>query len=234
MFSPNVEKASHHSADRCWSYLHYSYQLNVFFDFTQFRVIICDHTYISVFVLNIYLLALHCAHASCVHWQWRHSTIRILSGGLVPHQHHLWGSFANAPVARHNQLGWLAFRIAHQKRYSSLAACVAGAGVPFVLLWLHCSLRRYNSRRSRCKWRVAHSRLVMYWGRTPGTFLNWRLAFSNKSAEAWISSMETWHSVSWLIDVAMRWIAASSIGPLPVHETKVLKAKREILGIVSG
>ena len=76
-----------------------------------------------------------------------------------------------------------------------------------------------NSRRSWCKWRVARSKSVMYW---PGTFLNWRLAFSNNSAEAWVSSMETWHSVSWVIDVAMRWIAACSIGPLPESETKVL------------
>ena len=63
---------------QCWKASHHSALLLIvsplflpverFFDFTQFRVITCDHTYMSVFVLNIYLLALHCAHASCVHW----------------------------------------------------------------------------------------------------------------------------------------------------------------------
>ena len=67
--------------------------------------------------------------------QRRCSTLRVLSGGLFLHQHHLRGIFANALVARHSQLGRLVFRIALQKRCSSLAACVAGVvGVPFVLL----------------------------------------------------------------------------------------------------
>ena len=38
--------------------------------------------------------------------QRRSSTLRILSGGLFLHQHHLRGSLANVPVARHSQLAW--------------------------------------------------------------------------------------------------------------------------------
>ena len=87
MFSPNVEKASHHSADRCWSYLHYSYQLNIFLDFTQFRVIIhmwpylsiLIHTYISVFVLNIYLLAKNTVHMHHAFIDWG-GILGIVSG----------------------------------------------------------------------------------------------------------------------------------------------------------
>ena len=68
--------------------------------------------------------------------QRRSSTLRVLSAGLFLHdflhQHHQ-RKLANVLGGRHSQPGWLV-RIAHQKKYSSLAACVARVGVLFVLL----------------------------------------------------------------------------------------------------